>query len=120
MVHLISRDRIVPALLFGGAGVLATLCGMAAGHLTAALLTPSSSPVLAVGSTVIDLTPTPLKKNADRDFGTRAKPIRLPTATPVTFLLAPSAGWPGRTPFPVGVASGLETGRGSGGEGVVL
>src|SRR3546814_13244242 len=106
MVHLISRDRIVPALLFGGAGVLATLCGMAAGHLTAALLTPSSSPVLAVGSTVIDLTPTPLKEYAVREFGTRDKPILLATVIAVTLLLAAVAGWLSRKHFAVGAIGG--------------
>ena len=36
---------------------------------------PASSPVLAVGSTVIDLTPTPLKEWAIAQFGTADKPI---------------------------------------------
>ncbi len=49
-------------LLYAGFGVLATVVGMAAGHLVASLLDPASSPVLAVGSTVIDLTPTPVKE----------------------------------------------------------
>ena len=49
---------VLPAAL----GVLATLVGMAAGHLVASLLNPAASPVLAVGSTVIDLTPTPVKE----------------------------------------------------------
>jgi hypothetical protein len=48
-------------LLHAGFGVLATVVGVAAGHLVAALTEPAASPVLAVGSTVIDLTPTPLK-----------------------------------------------------------
>ncbi|NYG59073.1 DMSO/TMAO reductase YedYZ molybdopterin-dependent catalytic subunit [Nocardioides daedukensis] len=76
---------------------------MAAGHLTAALLTPSSSPVLAVGSTVIDLTPTPLKEYAVREFGTRDKPILLATVIAVTLLLAAIAGWLSRKHFAVGV-----------------
>ena len=46
-------------LLHAAFGVLATLVGLAAGHLVAALTVPAASPVLAVGSTVIDLTPTP-------------------------------------------------------------
>lgn len=57
------------------AGVLATLAGVGGGHLTASLLTPASSPVLAVGSAVIDLTPTPLKQWAIREFGTADKPL---------------------------------------------
>ena len=59
------RTRLTYALF----GVLATLVGMAAGHLVASLLNPASSPVLAVGSQVIDLTPTPLKEWAIRHFG---------------------------------------------------
>ena len=41
------------------AGILAALAGTAVGHLVAALTVPASSPVLAVGTAVINLTPTP-------------------------------------------------------------
>ncbi len=74
------------------AGVLATCAGMAAGHLTAASLNPSSSPVLAVGSTVIDLTPTPMKEWAIREFGTNDKPILIGSVIAVSLLLAAAAG----------------------------
>ncbi|KQZ75979.1 molybdopterin-dependent oxidoreductase [Nocardioides sp. Root151] len=87
---------------FALAGVLATLCGMAAGHLIASLLKPASSPVLAVGSTVIDLTPTPLKEYAVREFGTKDKPILLASVMAVTLLLAAVAGLLARRWFPVG------------------
>src|SRR6266540_1561479 len=56
-------------------GVLATITGPAVGHLVAAATDPASSPVLAVGSTVIDLTPTPVKDWAVAEFGTKDKPI---------------------------------------------
>jgi DMSO/TMAO reductase YedYZ molybdopterin-dependent catalytic subunit len=49
-------------------GLLATLFGMAVGHLTASLLRPDSSPVLAVGSAVIDSTPASMKEWAIRTF----------------------------------------------------
>ena len=49
-------------------GLLATLFGMAVGHLVASLLRPDSSPVLAVGSAVIDNTPAQLKEWAIRNF----------------------------------------------------
>jgi hypothetical protein len=62
----------LPYALFG---VLATLAGVAAGHFVASLLNPASSPVLAVGSQVIDLTPTPMKEWAIRQFGDQDKPI---------------------------------------------
>ncbi len=51
-------------------GLLATLFGMAVGHLTAALVHPDSSPVLAVGSAVIDRTPVSLKEWAIKTFDT--------------------------------------------------
>lgn len=78
-----------PYALFG---VLATVCGMAAGHLVASLLKPASSPVLAVGATVIDLTPTPLKEYAVREFGENDKPILLASVLAVTLLFAAIAG----------------------------
>ena len=56
-------------------GVLATLVGVATGHFVASLLNPASSPVLAVGSQVIDLTPTPMKEWAIRQFGDKDKTI---------------------------------------------
>jgi phosphoribosylcarboxyaminoimidazole (NCAIR) mutase len=49
-------------LRHAGYGVLAAVVGRAAAHLVAALTVPAASPVLAVGSTVSDLTPTPLKE----------------------------------------------------------
>jgi DMSO/TMAO reductase YedYZ molybdopterin-dependent catalytic subunit len=62
-------------LLYALFGVLATLLGVATGHFVASLLNPASSPVLAVGSQVIDLTPTPMKEWAIRQFGDRDKTI---------------------------------------------
>ena len=62
-------------LLYALFGVLATLVGVATGHFVASLLNPASSPVLAVGSQVIDLTPTPMKEWAIRQFGDKDKTI---------------------------------------------
>jgi DMSO/TMAO reductase YedYZ molybdopterin-dependent catalytic subunit len=73
-------------------GVLATLVGLAAAHLVAALTVPAASPVLAVGSTVIDLTPTPLKEWAIRQFGTADKLVLVGSVTVVVLLLAAVAG----------------------------
>lgn len=73
-------------------GVLATLVGMAAAHLVAALTVPAASPVLAVGSTVIDLTPTPVKEWAIRTFGTADKPILIGSVLVVVLILAGIAG----------------------------
>ena len=79
-------------LLHAAYGVLATLVGLAAGHLLAALTVPAASPVLAVGSTVIDLTPTPLKEFAIRQFGTADKLVLVGSVTLVVLLLAAIAG----------------------------
>jgi DMSO/TMAO reductase YedYZ molybdopterin-dependent catalytic subunit len=73
-------------------GVLATLVGMAAAHLVAALTVPAASPVLAAGSTVIDLTPTPVKEWAIRTFGTADKPILIGSVLVVVLILAGIAG----------------------------
>lgn len=79
-------------LLHAAYGVLATLVGLAAAHLVAALTVPAASPVLAVGSTVIDLTPTPLKEWAIRQFGTADKLVLVGSVTVVVLLLAAAAG----------------------------
>ena len=73
-------------------GVLSTVVGLAAAHLVAALTVPAASPVLAVGSTVIDLTPTPLKELAIRQFGTADKLVLVGSVTVVVLLLAAVAG----------------------------
>ena len=96
--------RVLPALKYAAAGVLATLAGMSAGHLVAAALNPASSPVLAVGSTVIDLTPTPMKEWAVREFGTKDKPILIGSVMLVTLLLTAVAGVIARRRFALGAA----------------
>lgn len=73
-------------------GVLATLTGVAAAHLVAALTVPAASPVLVVGSTVIDLTPTPMKEWAIKSFGTADKPILIGSVMLGVLVLAGIAG----------------------------
>ena len=84
-----SRGR---TLRHAAYGVLATVVGLAAAHLVAALTVPAASPVLAVGSTVIDLTPTPLKEWAIRQFGSADKIILVGSVTVVVLILAAVAG----------------------------
>ena len=84
-------------------GVLAAAAGIAAGHLVAGLTNPAASPVLAVGSTVIDATPTPVKEWAVAHFGTNDKPILLGSVTLVTLLLAALAGVLARRRLAIGV-----------------
>lgn len=85
-------------------GVLAAVAGIAAGHLVAGLTDPAASPVLAVGSTVIDATPTPVKEWAVAHFGTNDKAILLGSVTLVTLVLAAAAGVLARRRFGYGVA----------------
>jgi DMSO/TMAO reductase YedYZ molybdopterin-dependent catalytic subunit len=88
--------------MYAGFGVLATLVGMAVGHLVAALIDPASSPVLAVGSTVIDLTPTPVKEWAVARFGTADKPILVGSVMAGAVLLAAIGGILTRRRFAAG------------------
>ncbi|MEO7071262.1 MAG: molybdopterin-dependent oxidoreductase [Nostocoides sp.] len=79
-------------------GVVAAVAGMAIGHLLAILWTgPSSSPVLAIGGTVVDSTPTPVKEWAVSTLGTADKPFLLTCVAVVTVLAAAGIGLVGRT-----------------------
>jgi len=89
-------------LTYAGFGVLATLVGMAAGHLVASLVDPASSPVLAVGTAVIDLTPTPVKEWAVQTFGTADKPILVGSVMLGAALLAAIGGLVARRRFTAG------------------
>jgi DMSO/TMAO reductase YedYZ molybdopterin-dependent catalytic subunit len=83
-----SRLTLAHAL----AGILAAAFGMAVAHLVAAFLNPAASPVLAVGSNVIDATPTPVKEWAVRNFGTADKAILIGNVLVVTLVAAGLAG----------------------------
>ena len=80
------------SLAYAATGVLAAVAGIASAHLVAGLTNPAASPVLAVGSVVIDLTPTPVKEYAVAQFGTSDKPILLASVTLVTLIAAAIAG----------------------------
>jgi DMSO/TMAO reductase YedYZ molybdopterin-dependent catalytic subunit len=69
-------------------GILAAVAGIAAGHLVAGFVDPATSPVLTVGSTVIDLTPTPVKEWAVAHFGTADKAILLGSVVLLTLVAA--------------------------------
>jgi len=90
--------------LYALLGLLASLVGVAAGHFVAALLDPASSPVLAVGSAVIDLTPTPVKEWAIARFGTKDKPILIGSVLLGVLALAAVAGLLARRRFRDGAA----------------
>ena len=74
------------------AGLLSAAGAMAAGHAVAGLVEPAASPVLAVGTAVIDATPTAVKTWAVDTFGTADKPLLIAGVAVVTALLAATAG----------------------------
>jgi DMSO/TMAO reductase YedYZ molybdopterin-dependent catalytic subunit len=82
----------LPTVLHAIAGVLAAAFGMAVAHLVASWGNPAASPVYAVGSTVIDATPTPVKEWAIRHFGTADKAILIGNVLLVTLVAAGVAG----------------------------
>ena len=92
MGRLSARLPRTRTIAYSATGVLAAVGGIAAAHLVAGLTNPAASPVLAVGSVVIDATPTPVKEFAVAQFGTADKPILLATVTLVTLILAAIAG----------------------------
>ncbi len=70
------------------AGLLAALAALAVAELAATLVRAQASPVIAVGGSVIDATPTPLKEFAVREFGTNDKPVLIGSILAVLVLLA--------------------------------
>ncbi|MGV8850728.1 MAG: molybdopterin-dependent oxidoreductase [Propionibacteriaceae bacterium] len=72
-------------------GVLATGAGLGAGHL-AALLAPASSPIVAVATRFIGLTPGPVKDWAVATFGTADKAVLVVGAIIVTLGLGALVG----------------------------
>ncbi|MFF0413251.1 molybdopterin-dependent oxidoreductase [Kitasatospora sp. NPDC004745] len=86
------RARLLRAGAAATAGLAAATAALGAGELLAALTGPDTAPVIAVGSTAIDLTPTPLKEYAVRTFGTDDKPVLLGGILLTTALLAALAG----------------------------
>jgi len=85
----LTRERRWP---YAACGLLAAAAGMAAGHLVAAFVNPAASPVVAVGSAVVDSTPTPVKEWAVHTFGTADKPVLLTVVSMVTVLVAAAIG----------------------------
>jgi DMSO/TMAO reductase YedYZ molybdopterin-dependent catalytic subunit len=91
-------------LQYAGFGILSAVVGIGVGHLVAAFVDPASSPVLAIGSTVIDLTPTPVKEWAVAQFGTADKPILVGSVSAGALLLAALGGVLARRRFALGAA----------------
>ncbi|GAA4399917.1 sulfite oxidase [Fodinibacter luteus] len=89
---------------YAAGALLGAAVGAAAGHLVAGLVSPDASPVLAVGSTVVDLTPTPVKEWAVARFGTADKPLLIGSVGIVALLLAAGCGLVARARRSLGLA----------------
>ncbi|THJ67721.1 oxidoreductase [Arthrobacter echini] len=85
-------------------GALAVGLGVIGGELTAAALSPSVSPVSAVGSSVIDVLPSAVKDWAVEWFGTADKTVFLLTIAVLILVLALAAGVLERRRSPAGRA----------------
>jgi hypothetical protein len=84
------------------AGVLSAAAALGIAELVAAVVRPQAAPVLAVGSAVIDATPTWLKDLAIRTLGTNDKPALLTGVVAVLALCAAVAGAPSLTRRAIG------------------
>ena len=82
------RETLWAALV----GALAALATLAVAELGALVLAPASSPLLAVGSLVIDLVPAWLKETVIALFGTGDKVVLLVTLGVVVAVLAAAIG----------------------------
>jgi DMSO/TMAO reductase YedYZ molybdopterin-dependent catalytic subunit len=100
----------IPAAWAGLIGLLAVGAALGFGHLVAALLSPASSPYLAVGDTVIRFSPEPLTEFAKTTFGTADKPVLLGGIAVVVAVVAALAGIASRRSPRPGLATVLVLG----------
>ncbi|ODU07211.1 MAG: molybdopterin-binding protein [Pseudonocardia sp. SCN 72-86] len=84
--------RAIPRPTAGLIGIIGVGAALGFGNFAAALVSPSSSPFLAVGDTVIRFSPEPLTEFAKTTFGTADKPILLSGMAVVIALVAAAAG----------------------------
>jgi DMSO/TMAO reductase YedYZ molybdopterin-dependent catalytic subunit len=70
------------------AGIVSALAAVGVGHGVASLINPNASPIIAIGSTLIDAAPTPAKEFAVKTFGTYDKPILISSIGVVLLLFA--------------------------------
>ena len=81
-------ERVEPArLLRVLAGFVSAAVALALGHLLAALFNPAASPVVVVGSQLVDAAPTPVKAVAVRYLGTADKPVLIGAVTVVVLIV---------------------------------
>lgn len=82
----------IPRVPAATTGVLAMLAALASGHLAAGMVSPASSPFVAVGDTVIRFSPQWLTEFAKATFGVADKPVLLAGMAVVITVVAAAAG----------------------------
>ena len=87
-----GTPALVPRGVAAGLGVLAVGAALGSAHLVAGVVSPTSSPFLAVGDTAIALAPQWLVDVATSAFGTADKPVLLAGMVVVLLLAAAAAG----------------------------
>ncbi len=87
-----SAAPVLPRRVAAGIGVLAVWAALGVGQLVAGVISPASSPYLAVGDQVIRLSPDRLTEFAKTQLGTNDKPVLLVGMLVVITLLAAAAG----------------------------
>jgi DMSO/TMAO reductase YedYZ molybdopterin-dependent catalytic subunit len=102
----VTDDRTPSARVAAASGILATVAGLGAGHLVAALVAPESSPAVAVGSRVVDLTPFAVKEWAIGAFGTWDKTVLLGGVLLITLALGAGVGLLARRTLASGLVAG--------------
>jgi DMSO/TMAO reductase YedYZ molybdopterin-dependent catalytic subunit len=102
--HPVTERRHPAPAWYALGTLLAALAGVGVGHLVAALVSPQASPVAAVGSTVVDATPTPVKEWAVSTFGTADKAVLVVSVSVVTLLAAALVGLVARRHRALGLA----------------
>lgn len=88
-------------------GIVAALAAVGVGHGIAGLINPVASPIIAVGSSLIDAAPTPAKEFAVRTFGTNDKPVLISSIGVVLLIFAAVLGliaWRRRRAALVGIS----------------
>ncbi len=106
-----AKGHPVQKIRFFRRGILAPLCGVIAtalalgvAELVAALLRPQASPLVTVGQTVIDSTPTSIEQWAIRTFGSNDKAVLLGGILVLLTVFAAVVGYLASRYLPLGVA----------------
>lgn len=104
MIHMSTSRTKTPRILAALAGVLSVALGVGLGELLSAWLTPSISPVTAIGGVVIDNVPPGVKDFAIATFGTADKLALIVGMGIIIAIFAAAAGILQYSRPPVGVA----------------